>query len=120
MYLSDLAFGLFYLWLLAYLYYFTSWKKLIKPFKYPGKMALTNYILQSVIGLFLFSSIGLGWYEKLSPVQTFLLAIGVFIFQWFYSKLWLSYFQYGPLEWLWRCFTYQKFFPIKKNQIEGK
>lgn len=118
MYLSDLAFGLFYLWLLAFIWYFTPWKKLIVFLKYPGKMALTNYIMQSIIGLFLFSSIGLGWYEKLSPARTFFFAIGVFIFQCIYSKFWLSYFQFGPLEWLWRCFTYQKIFPIKKIHLE--
>jgi uncharacterized protein len=114
MYLSDLAFGLFYLWLLAYIWYFTPWKRLIAFLKYPGKMALTNYILQSVFGLFIFSSLGLGWYESLSPSQTFILAILVFIVQVAYSKIWLSYFQFGPLEWLWRCFTYWKVFPIRK------
>ncbi len=114
MYLSDLAFGLFYLWLLAYIWYFTPWKRLIALLKYPGKMALTNYILQSIFGLFIFSSLGLGWYETLSPSQTFILAILVFIVQVIYSKIWLSYFQFGPLEWLWRCFTYWKVFPIRK------
>ncbi|MBN3519478.1 DUF418 domain-containing protein [Algoriphagus lutimaris] len=114
MYLSDLAFGLFYLWLLAYIWYKTPWKKLISPLKYPGKMALTNYLMQSIYGLMLFSNIGLGWYEKLSPSQTFLLATSLFVTQLIYSKIWLTYYHFGPLEWLWRCFTYGKTFRLKK------
>lgn len=114
MYLSDLAFGLFYLWLLAFIWYKTPWKKLIRPFQYAGKMALTNYLMQSVFGLILFSNIGLGWYEKLSPSQTFLIATTLFITQLIYSKIWLTYYYFGPFEWLWRCFTYGKIFRLKK------
>ncbi len=80
-------------------------------------MALTNYIMQSVIGLFLFSSIGLKLYESLSPAQTFLTAITVFMFQVLLSKIWLNYFRYGPLEWVWRCITYKEVLPIRKGTI---
>ena len=89
-------------------------QKLMHPLKYAGQMALTNYILQSAIGLFLFSSVGLGWYEQLSPTQVLVIAVSVFIVQVLFSKLWLSYFKYGPLEWLWRCLSYKTLLKIRR------
>lgn len=115
MVLSDVAMGLFYLWLLGWVYYKTSWKKLLQPLTYVGRMALTNYILQSAIGLVLFSSIGFRLYETFSPSAAFIVAFGVFILQIFLSKLWLRYFKFGSLEWLWRCLTYGKVFALKKD-----
>ena len=115
MVISDTIMGLFYLWLIGWIWYHSNWRKILSPLKYAGRMALTNYILQSVIGLFLFSSIGFSLYETLSPSQTFLTAILVFIFQVIISKIWLTYYTFGPLEWVWRCLTYKKLFPIKKS-----
>ena len=114
MVLSDVVMGLFYLWLLGWLWQRTPWRKILSPLKYAGRMALTNYILQSFIGLILFSSVGFSLYETMSPHQTLLTAILVFSFQVIGSKIWLRYFQYGPLEWIWRCFTYKKLLPIIK------
>ena len=114
MVICDVAMGLFYLWVLGWLWYMTPFQKLLHPLKYVGQMALTNYIVQSAIGLFLFSSVGLGWYEQLSPTQVLLLAVSVFIVQVFFSKLWLSYFKYGPLEWLWRCLSYKTLLKIRR------
>ncbi|WP_103068462.1 DUF418 domain-containing protein [Aquimarina sediminis] len=116
MVISDLIMGLFYLWLIVWLVRFPIWKKIFSPLTYVGRMALTNYIMHSVIGLFIFSSIGFQLYETLSPYQTALLAIVVFIVQIIFSKIWLSYFVYGPLEWIWRCFSYKKLLPIKINK----
>jgi len=115
MVLSDTFMGLFYLWIIGWLWYNTSWRKILKPLRYAGRMALTNYIMQSFIGLILFSSIGFGWYETLSPPETLATAILVFITQIFLSKLWLTYFKFGPLEWIWRCLTYKKVLPIRKK-----
>ncbi|MBL7472577.1 DUF418 domain-containing protein [Robertkochia sediminum] len=116
MVVSDVIMGLFYLWLLGWLWYNTTWKKILSPLKYAGRMALTHYIGQSVIGLFLFSSVGLGLYESFSPSKTLLLATLVFALQVIFSKIWLSYFKYGPLEWIWRCLSYQKVFALKKER----
>ncbi|WP_298422518.1 DUF418 domain-containing protein [uncultured Kordia sp.] len=115
MVLSDTAMGLFYLWLIGWLWYNTKWKAILKPLQYAGRMALTNYILQSVVGLILFSSIGFRLYETLSPSETLFTAILVFIAQVFLSKVWLTHYQFGPLEWVWRCLTYKKLLPIKKH-----
>ncbi|WP_363317811.1 DUF418 domain-containing protein [uncultured Dokdonia sp.] len=79
-------------------------------------MALTNYILQSVISLIIFTSSGLSLYERLSPFETLLLAIVIFCLQVLVSNLWLRYFKFGPLEWLWRCVSYGQVLPLKKER----
>ena len=114
MVVTDLLMGLGYLWILGYIWYYTKYSKTLNFFKYPGRMALTNYILQSFIGLLLFSSVGLSLYETLSPLMTFSIAILTFVFQVFFSRIWLNCFQFGPLEWLWRCISYKKLLPIKR------
>ncbi len=77
-----------------------------KLFAAPGRMALTNYISQSVIGMFLFYGIGLGLGASMGLWKTELVALGVFVFQILFSTLWLSVFRFGPLEWIWRMLTY--------------
>lgn len=120
MVVSDVYMGIFYLWLLGYVWKSGTLRRFLSPLQYAGRMALTNYIMQSFIGLLLFSSLGLALYEQLSPWQTLLTACLVFTLQVFYSKAWLSIFRYGPLEWLWRCFTYRRWLPIKREQIVVK
>lgn len=116
MVVSDVMMGLFYLWLLGWLWYNTKFQFVLKPLRHVGRMALTNYIMQSAIGLFLFSSVGFGLYESLSPSQTLMTAVIVFCFQVILSKIWLTYFRFGPLEWIWRCLTYRKIFPIRSRE----
>ena len=79
----------------------------------PGRMALTNYIGQSVIGMFLFYGIGLGWGSTIGLLQTEAIVLAVFLFQMLFSRLWLSGFRFGPLEWIWRMLTYGKWLKIK-------
>ncbi len=74
-----------------------------------GKTALTNYILQSFIGIFLFYGIGLGLGEYLGSAYLTLAVFVVFAFQVFISNLWLKRYRYGPLEWVWRVLTYGRF-----------
>lgn len=112
--ISDALMGLFYVWLIAYVLQYRLWIKLLLPLQYVGRMALTNYLLQSFIGLLLFSSLGLEWYETLSPLQTIFLAITVFLFQVLLSVFWLRFFRFGPMEWLWRCISYWRLLPLRK------
>lgn len=79
----------------------------------PGRMALTNYIGQSVIGMFLFYGIGFGWGSTVGLLQTEFIVLAVFLFQVLFSRLWLSSFKFGPLEWIWRMLTYGKWLKIK-------
>jgi uncharacterized protein len=71
-------------------------------------MALTNYIMQTIISIFLFYGIGFALYGELERYQLLLICFAVWIFQIIYSNLWLVWFKHGPLEWLWRSMIYGK------------
>lgn len=86
----------------------------------PGRMALTNYISQSLIGIILFYGVGFALGTTFGLVHIELTAIAVFLLQIFMSRLWLSRFSFGPLEWLWRMLTYGKYFPITHNHSSAK
>lgn len=88
-----------------------------KMFAAPGRMALTNYISQSVIGMLLFYGIGLGLGASIGLAVTELVAFGVFAFQIIFSFAWLSVFRFGPLEWIWRMLTYGRWLnPVATRQ----
>jgi uncharacterized protein len=89
-------------------------KTLVRPFLAVGRLALSNYLFQSAIGIVVFYGIGLGLGGKFGPTLIFPIALLIFLFQSLLSKIWLLYFRFGPLEWLWRMGTYLKIFPIKK------
>lgn len=79
-----------------------------------GRMALSNYILQSIICTTLLYSYGFGLYGSVGPFAGILLTIAIFIVQLFISPLWMKYFHFGPLEWIWRSGTYMEIQPFKK------
>lgn len=68
-----------------------------------GKLALSNYILQSVICVLVFYGYGAGYYMQLKPSQLMLITLGIFAGQTVLSHLYLSKFKQGPLEKLWRA-----------------
>lgn len=84
----------------------------------PGRMALTNYIGHSVVGVFLFYGFGLGLGTHVGLVHIELIALGVFALQTVFSTVWLRYFRFGPLEWLWRMLTYGRYFAIRKRAAD--
>lgn len=86
--------------------------KLLAPY---GRMALTNYVVQSLLGTFLLFGWGLGYLGRLHDWQTLLIALVVIVFQVNLSRWWLSHFRYGPLEWLWRCGTYFRWMPFSRS-----
>jgi len=90
---------------LLYLRRPTGWPGSLAPY---GRMALSNYFLQTLIGTFLLYGWGLGLVGQLHDWQTFLLGAVIIYLQVLLSKWWLSQHYYGPLEWLWRCGTYFK------------
>lgn len=77
----------------------------------PGRMALTNYISQSLAGVLLFYGIGCGLGASLPLWAVELIALLIFITQLLLSLAWLHLFRYGPLEWVWRLLTYGRWFP---------
>lgn len=83
----------------------------------PGRMALTCYIFQSVIGILLFYGLGLGLGTTFGLVTIEATALVVFFVQTVLCRLWLRYFRFGPLEWLWRMLTYGHYFPMMKRYV---
>jgi len=71
-----------------------------------GRMTLTLYVGQSLIGVPLFYGFGLGLYDGFGQVQALALGILLWLFQMLLAHAWMSRFHYGPLEWLWRATTY--------------
>jgi uncharacterized protein len=80
-----------------------------------GRMAFTNYLLQSVIMTFIFYGWGLGYFAKIDRFGQFLIVLGVWILQIVISPMWLKHFKFGPAEWLWRTLTYWKTQPFKRK-----
>ena len=81
-----------------------------------GRMALTNYVGQSVAGMFLFYGIGMGLGAGIGLSATELIALGVFLLQTLASRFWLTFCQFGPLEWVWRMLNYGKTFSLFKSR----
>ncbi|MEV8632310.1 DUF418 domain-containing protein [Streptosporangium sp. NPDC051023] len=71
----------------------------------PGRIALTNYLAQSLICSLIFTGYGLGLVDRLSPLVVASIAIVIFVVQATYSRLWLNGHRYGPAEWFLRWFT---------------
>lgn len=87
--------------------------KLLAPIGKVGRMALSNYIAHSVICSFIFNGYGLGLYERVGSAGLWGIVLGIYIIQIPISVWWLSRFQFGPLEWLWRSLTYKQRQPFK-------
>ena len=79
-----------------------------------GRMAFTNYLGTSIVMMFLFHGWALGLYGKLHRIELFGIVLLAWVAMLLGSKPWLERFRYGPLEWLWRCLTYGKLFPLKR------
>lgn len=108
------AIALFYMASLLLLIRRRFWRQLFTPLQSAGRMALTNYLLQSLVCTFLFYSYGLGWYGQIASAYGLVLALLIFAVQVWISGLWLRRFRFGPFEWVWRSLTYGKGQPMKR------
>ncbi|MEM7385517.1 MAG: DUF418 domain-containing protein [Verrucomicrobiota bacterium] len=84
------------------------------PLRALGRMALTNYLSQSLILGFIFYGHGLNRYTELEFATVMAIVPAVWVFQAVFSVLWLRHFAFGPAEWAWRCLTYGKRFPLRR------
>jgi uncharacterized protein len=73
-----------------------------------GRMALSNYVMHTVICLFVFSGIGLGLYGRLQRHELYVVVVAICLFQLIVSPIWLRHYRFGPLEWLWRFLAYPR------------
>jgi uncharacterized protein len=92
-----------------------DWQNRLRIFVPVGKMALTNYLMQSSICMLLFNGVGLGLIGNFGPFIGLGIAAVILLFQFLFSHWWLSRFYFGPVEWLWRSLSYRKIQPIKIN-----
>jgi uncharacterized protein len=76
------------------------------PFAALGRMALTNYLAQSIVLTFVFYGYGLALFARVGPAAAFALACALYAVQTEISVLWLRHYRFGPVEWLWRSLTY--------------
>ncbi|MBA2318690.1 MAG: DUF418 domain-containing protein [Euzebyales bacterium] len=83
----------------------------IRPLAAVGRMSLSAYLLQSVLALAVFS--GFGLFDRLSPAQGMLVVLGIWTVLLVVCPLWLRSFRFGPVEWLWRIWTYGRRQPIR-------
>jgi uncharacterized membrane protein YeiB len=79
-----------------------------------GQMAFTNYLMQSFLCGMIFYGVGFGLFNKLQRYEIYYVVLAVWTFQIIFSHLWLRYFQFGPLEWVWRSLTYWKKQPVRR------
>jgi uncharacterized protein len=89
--------------------------KLLQRFAAVGRMALTNYLMHSVILTTVFYGYGLGLYGSVPRFQQMGFVVAVIALQLIYSSWWLARYRFGPVEWLWRSLTYWQRQPMKRG-----
>lgn len=91
--------------------------RLRRAFAAVGRMAVTNYLTQSVVCAIFF--IGFRQYDALERYQLYYVVLAIWAAQLLISPLWLHYFRFGPVEWLWRSLTYMKRQPMRRSDLQG-
>src|SRR5207248_673601 len=81
-----------------------------------GQMALTNYLLDSIVCCLIFCGYGFGQFGKLERYQLYYVVAAIWTVEFIGSKIWLAHFRFGPAEWLWRSLTYWKRQPMRLEQ----
>lgn len=89
------------------------WQRRLALFSPIGRMALTNYLTQSVVCTLIFNAYGLGYFGDLGLSLTLPLVLVVYTLQLLFSRFWLARFRIGPAEWLWRSLTYGAWQPLR-------
>lgn len=113
--ISNITQAFLYLYIISFLYEKGIFIKFLQQMAFAGRTSLTNYIMQSVAGLILFNGMFFGLYGKLGLAWLGLISLAIYILFITGSKLWLSKFRYGPLEFIWRELTYRTTLKFIKN-----
>ena len=101
---------------MGYLAWGVRWSHRLQWLAPAGRIALSNYLLQSLLCTLLFHGYGLGLFEQMGRAWQVVFAIVLFAAQVVASQLWLKHFRFGPLEWLWRAFTYMQWPPLRRGR----
>jgi uncharacterized protein len=117
-FLGDTGLCLFFMTSIVLLHQNKKWVLKFKPLAYMGRMALSNYLFQSIVCTSIFYGYGLGLYGKVGPALGLVLTIIIFTIQVFISKYWFKHYRFGPVEWIWKSLTYSKLFGMKLPAIQ--
>jgi len=112
------AMSLFYVSAIVLLFQKQAWQRRLLWLAPVGRMALTNYLMQTLFHLFIFYGygIGLGLIGRVGTSLCIPLSLAIFALQILYSRWWLARFRFGPAEWLWRSLTYGTRQPMRIEQ----
>jgi uncharacterized protein len=82
-----------------------------------GRTAFSNYILQTLLGIAIFSGSGLGLFGSVERVGQLAIVFAIWGVQLVIAPVWIRHFEFGPLEWLWRSLTYGKIQPMRRSAL---
>jgi uncharacterized protein len=85
----------------------------LRPLAPTGRMALTNYLMQSIMATTIFYGYGLGWFGQVGATVGLLLTFVIYGIEVAWSGPWLTRFRFGPAEWFWRTLTYLRLQPMR-------
>lgn len=94
----------------------TSLMRYLGPLAAVGRMALTNYLMQTLLCTTLFYGFGLGLFASLDRMQLLGVVLVVWSIQMVVSPIWLARYRFGPMEWIWRSLTYWKAQPMTAKE----
>lgn len=101
---------------LALIFLSGRWRPFLTKFAPVGRMALTNYLMQSVVCTLFFYNYTTGLYGRVGPALGLLLTVILYGAQVAFSNWWVNRYRFGPMEWLWRGMTYGKFPSMSKDE----
>ncbi len=103
-----------YVGILLLVFQTTFGERILSIFAPVGKMAFSNYMMHSIVCNFVFLPMGLGYGGQVGTFYLTIFGLLLFTFQILLSTYWLRYYNYGPVEWLWRSLTYRTFQRMRK------
>jgi uncharacterized protein len=114
--IGRLGMALGYIGLLCLIMDAHFWSGLRRRLACVGRMALTNYLMHSLLAVFLFTGAGFALLDELTRAQLYGVVLAIWVLQLWLSPWWLQRFRFGPVEWLWRVLTYGKIIPNRRQQ----
>jgi uncharacterized protein len=92
-----------------------EWQKRLRPLSFMGRLALSNYLSQSLICTLIFYGYGLGLLGQVGLAACLVLVLVIYAVQMLISAWWIKRFQFGPAEWVWRSLTYLRLQPMRRS-----
>ena len=109
-----------YAGIIALLCQLTLFRKVFSPVAKAGRMSITTYLTQSIVATTIFYAYGFGLYGKVDVMTGTWMAVGIYLIQLIFAELWLSKFNQGPVEMLWKKLTYRELGEKKSSDKSGE